>query len=70
MTERLSTVQKCISTQKIYRRDESHNTVLETYYKIPKVKESSDGFFRLLDTTKTKVSESEDRSIEINQIEL
>ena len=44
--------------------------MLETYYKIPKVKESSDGFFRLLDTTKTKVSESEDRSIEINQIEL
>ena len=44
--------------------------MLETYYKIPKTEEFSDGFFSLLDTTKTKVSESEDRSIEINQIEL
>ena len=70
MTERLSTVQKCINTYKIYHKDESHKTVLETYYKIPKTEEFSDGFFSLLDTTKTKVSESEDRSIEINQIEL
>lgn len=33
------------------------------------MKEFSDGFFSLLDTTKTKASESEDRSIEINQVE-
>ena len=44
--------------------------MLETYYKIPKMKEFSDGFFSLLGTTNTKASESEDRSIEINQIEL
>lgn len=45
-------------------------TVLETNYRVFKMKKFLDGFFSLLDTAKRKTSKFEDRSIEINQTEL